>query len=146
MTKLTMQSLSNFQDWKRDLDATYSKHPDKLLSVVQDGKLSVQTDLKLRQAAKAAGIDPAEAVKAHKDELDTAAYYILIDSIGTKPLLKTIERKFGDACNAYAAYEHIHNLWKLDEDKTDEYLVSKNNKRDDFVRAGPKSGALEPPY
>ena len=141
--KLTNQSLNNFQQWKRSLDATYSKHPDKLLSVVQDGKLSVTTELKIRQAATAAGADPDKMVKAHKDELDTSAYYILIDTIASAPLLKTIERKFGDDNNAGDAYDYICSLWKLDEDKTDEYLVAKNNKRDDYVRAGPTSGTLE---
>lgn len=35
-TKYTHMSQANFFDWKRDLDAVLSTHPDKLLYVVKD--------------------------------------------------------------------------------------------------------------
>ena len=143
LVKFTNQSRDNFLKWKRSLDAQLAKHPDKLLPVVQDGNLAVSVNLKIRQAATAAGADPDKMADEHRDELDTAAYYILIDTIACPTTLKTIERKFGDQTNAAKTYEYVTNLWKLDVDKTDEYLVAKNNTRDDFVRAGPKSGSLE---
>ena len=72
----------NFQKWKRHIDSVLSKHPDKLLPVVQDRKLATAVQLKVANSARTAGLDASDVEKDTLDESDTTAYYIIIETIG----------------------------------------------------------------
>ena len=47
----------NFKKWKRGIDAKLGKHPDRLLSVVQDQELAIATKTKILLTAKQLGYD-----------------------------------------------------------------------------------------
>ena len=105
----------NFQKWKRNLDSALSKHPDRLLSVVQDKELATATRIKIKQQALALSEDANDLMDDTLAELDTAAYYIIVATIANKTTLKTIERKYADSCDAHAVYKYICSQWALGE-------------------------------
>ncbi len=135
-------SRDNYLKWKRHIDATLSKHQDKLLTVVQNQTLSITVQLKVHQMAESAKEDPAATIKKYLQDLDTTAYFIIIESIGCNTTLQTIDRKFGKTNDAHATYNYIADRWDLNKADSDEHLVGKDDERIDFVREGPQSGSL----
>ena len=52
VTNYTNTTRDNFLEWKRTIDAYLATHSDKLLTVVQEAKLSKAIELKLRMQCK----------------------------------------------------------------------------------------------
>ena len=69
----------NFNDWKHTLDSLLTKHPDKLLTVAQNGKLSASATIKLKAQYKQLALTfDGAAEKEHYDEANSQVYYLII--------------------------------------------------------------------
>ena len=114
ITKYTHTTRVNFIDWKRDIDALLSAHPDKLLTIVQDNALSIATKIKLKSQYKSLGEEWTGATeKEHIIELDTTAYHLILPTIGDDTFRKRIERLHGNNYDASGAYNTICEEWAL---------------------------------
>ena len=51
-------SRDNFLSWKRSIDWTLSRHPNNLLTVVQEWELATSVRVRIKKDAKALGEDP----------------------------------------------------------------------------------------
>ena len=143
ITKYTHTTRVNFIDWKRDIDALLSAHPDKLLTVVQNNALSIATKIKLKSQYKSLGESWTEATeKEHIVELDTTAYHLILPTIGDDTFRKRIERLHGNNYDASGAYNTICAEWALGTAATDERIVSKDAERKALLDVGAKNGSL----
>jgi hypothetical protein len=137
-------SRDNFLSWKRSIDSTLSRHPNNLLTIVQDWELATSVRVRIKKDAKALGEEPnADYLLAFVHEFDTAAYYIIIASVSNRTVLQEMERRFGEKTEGKKAYEHICRLWELNGDDADERFTGKDQERKDLVNAGPQSGSNE---
>ena len=133
---------SNYLNWKRHIDGTLAAHPNKLLSVVQDGLLSKTYELKLKQSYLAIKEDFDTAAKtAHLTELRTEAYYIMLPTIGDNTTVKHIENNFDADKNAFKLYAYINDQWAVDKDD-DERHLEKDAERAQLVKDGAQSGSF----
>ena len=126
-TKYTHTSRANFLDWKRDLDALLSIHPDKLLYVVRDRLLAPTIKQRLMsQHSKTTGDKwDKETEKAFVVEFNNTAYHILLPTIGDDTFRREMERKHGQKQNANAIYTAICAEWSIDDTTSDERIVAK---------------------
>jgi hypothetical protein len=142
-TKYMGTTKANYQDWKRDLDAVLSSHPDKLLTVVQDGTLAKSVQLKLKMNYKTLGEAwNDDTNEEYVNEYDSTAYHIIITSISCTTTLKTIEREFGEAKEGQSAYARICGDWTVGDDTTTGDLIQKDKDRAEHIRQGAQSGSL----
>ena len=124
-TKYTHTSKANFLDWKRDLDALLSIHPDKLLYVVRDRLLAPTIKQRLMsQHSKTTGDKwDKETEKAFVVEFNNTAYHIILPTIGDNTFRREMERKYGQKQNGHAIYTAICAEWSIDDSTSDERIV-----------------------
>ena len=126
-------SRDNFMEWKRDLDATLDKHPDRLTTVVDDDKLHVSIVLKYKREYKSIEEVFTDTVMT---EIITAAkksaYLLLVKTIADKGTLKTITRKYTN--DPKGAVDYITKHW--DASAHDDRQGNLDTKRTEFITAG----------
>lgn len=143
VTKYTHTTRTNFTDWKRDVDAMLSAHPDKLLTVVQDGALAISTKIKLKSQYKSVREEWTSNIeREHVMEMNTTAYHLILPTIGDATFRKHIERKYGGDNDAASAYGAVLKEWELGMAATDERIVAKDAERKALLDVGAKSGSL----
>ena len=130
-------SRENMLEWKRAFDTTCDKHPERLLSVVTNNKLHSSILLKYMTQYKQLKMTFEDDHDEILAEAQRSAYLILIDTIGDRQTLQTIERKFVN--NASGAYNYILKMWEAKA--TDDRAVALDNKRADHIRQGAKSSS-----
>ena len=95
VTKFDNSSRDNFLSWKRSIDAALSRHPNVLLTIVEDNELAASVKTRIKKDAKALGEEVDTAyLQEFITEYDTAAYYIVIETVANKTVLKELERKY----------------------------------------------------
>ena len=143
VTKYTHTTRTNFTDWKRDVDAMLSAHPDKLLTVVQDGALGISTKIKLKSQYKSVREEWTSNIeREHVMEMNTTAYHLILPTIGDATFRKHIERKYRGDNDAASAYGAVLKEWELGMAATDERIVAKDAERKALLDVGAKSGSL----
>ena len=130
-------SRENMLEWKRAFDTICDKHPERLLSVVTNNKLHSSILLKYMTQYKQLKMTFEDDHDEILAEAQRSAYLILIDTIGDRQTLQTIERKFVN--NASGAYNYILKMWEAKA--TDDRAVALDNKRADHIRQGAKSSS-----
>ena len=84
----------NYEDWKTGFDSTISKHPDSLLTVVQDYKIAKSVLIKIRmQYKQLEEAWDADSNFEHLSEFNTKAWYIMMPTIQDPTMRRTLERK-----------------------------------------------------
>jgi len=132
---------NNFKEWKSTIDAILSNHPDKLLPVVQQGKLAFTTKLKLQTQLKAMGEKLDESTENDFiKESNITAWHIIYPTIDNQTFKNTIDRKYGENHDAHELYKYIISENKVTDDTSDERLVEKDAERNRVITAGAKSG------
>ena len=130
----------NFNDWKHTLDSLLTKHPDKLLTVAQNGKLSASATIKLKAQYKQLALTfDGAAEKEHYDEANSQVYYLIIPTIGDQATLNNIKRLCGTNHDGAKAYKIVCDNWDIKADKMQERMVRIDNERSNYIRAGAKS-------
>ena len=102
VTKYTHTTQTNFQDWKRSIDAVLSTHRFTLLSVVKDKKLTLTVKTQLQSHHKGLSQKFDEDTETeYISEYKTMAYHIILPTIGDNIFRKEMERKHGSKEDAH---------------------------------------------
>ena len=134
----------NYEDWKMGFDSTLSKHPDSLLTVVQDYKIAKGVLMKIRMQYKQLDEEwNITSSNEHLTEFNTKAWYIMMPTIQDTTMRKTLERKYGDKHDCHGAYEELAEHWNTSNASTTNDLIKKDNDRKLHIDAGAKSGGAE---
>ena len=143
MTKYTHTNQTNFQDWKRCIDAALSTHRYTLLSVVKRKKLtlSIKSQLESHHKGLTKKFDD-ETEQEYIREYNNMAYHIILPTIGDSIFRKEMERKHGSKEDAHGIYKAICSEWTVDNDTSDERIIAKEKQRQHILNAGVKSGSL----
>ena len=142
LTKYTHTTQTNFQDWKRSIDAVLSTHRFTLLSVVKDKKLTLTVKTQLQSHHKGLSQKFDEDTETeYISEYKTMAYHIILPTIGDNIFRKEMERKHGSKEDAHGLYKAICSEWAVDSETSDERLIAKEKQRQHILNAGVKSGS-----
>ena len=134
---------NNYKEWKSSIDAILSNHPDKLLTVVQQGKLANTTKLKLLTQYKTMGIEWSHTIENEFfEEFNTTAWHLIYPTIDNQTFKNTIDRKFGEDHDAHDLYKYIISENMVTDDTSDERLCEKDAERNRVITAGAKSGTV----
>ena len=111
--------------------AKLDQHPDKLGSVVFDGKMALSVKLNLRKTYKQLDETWNEAAEnEHLEEFNKAGYHILIASISDTTIRKHFENNFKN--DGHSCSEYLKDYWNAK--KNNDRSSAKNAERGDFIR------------
>ena len=140
---LTLETRDNWEKWRSSLASNLSRHPDKLLKVLEEGEMTTQ--IKMREKSKYKNLNgDLEGWDEVEDELlhdfDTDGFYIVFDSMADNDKKREAKRLFGKKEEGQSLLAWIDRHWDATNANQEEQAESIKEDRDKLIKDGMKSG------